>query len=322
MKVQPGYTRNYTPIAVNYQNREGKQNPSQNPSFGIGNPIVSFATFLEANGFLGEFLTVDTFGMAGPRTIQGYGRNSGELGHLNYRAGTEELIREVLSGPAYFFVPAGIVAAAAAIKGKCAKVATPVLNAFEPIMKKSMTGSNNAEAIKDNFIKNFMEEAFGSYKNERCEVNKIEKIIRNAVDGKKIKKKEVEKIQEHLTNLNKSNGKLLDKTNFVKLGSKEFPIKSLVSDIPNYLKDFTEKASKESSVGSTFIEKFHKRAKDLRNATNILGVAALAAFLVIIPRLYQVDRKKFPGLDGLDTENYDKRKEAKGAKSGGINENK
>lgn len=46
-----------------------KNDKQAQPSFGsAGNPFVGFATFIESNGFLGEFLSVDTFGMTAPRT--------------------------------------------------------------------------------------------------------------------------------------------------------------------------------------------------------------------------------------------------------------
>ena len=68
----------------------------------------------------------------------------------------------------------------------------------------------------------------------------------------------------------------------------------------NYLDDFAKKAEKTSDDKETFVNKFHKRAKELRYATNILAVGALSAFLCIIPKLYQTG-DKFPGVDGLNT---------------------
>ena len=83
MKLQSlNYTRQQN---VNTEHANSKK---KNPSF--GNPAVAFATFIENNGFLGEFLSIDTFGMMAPRTGQGYLRNRKELGHLNYKAGREE----------------------------------------------------------------------------------------------------------------------------------------------------------------------------------------------------------------------------------------
>ena len=68
----------------------------------------------------------------------------------------------------------------------------------------------------------------------------------------------------------------------------------------NYLDDFTKKAADTTESSNAVIEKFHKAAKNIRYATNILAFSALSAFLVIIPKLYQTG-KTFPGTDGLNT---------------------
>lgn len=295
MKVQPGYTRSYTEVSNSNNNNQRRTNPS------FGNaaaPLVSLATFIENNGFLGEFLTIDTFGMMGPRTIQGYTRNSKELGHPNYKAGREELVRELLSGPAYFFVPLGIISLAGILRGKCAKVNNFVLDSFKPIMKKLSTGLKDSKAVKNDFIDKLTAEAFKDYKNETPLIEKITDLLKKSANKEISVKKAAKEAQEHLTILNKANGKFLDNTSNIQIGEKPFNISSIFSDVSNYLDHFTSKAAKTSEPTETFIEKFHKKAKDLRNATNIMAVAALSAFLLIIPKLYQTD-KKFPGKDGL-----------------------
>ncbi len=285
-----------------------KNDKQAQPSFGsAGNPFVGFATFIESNGFLGEFLSVDTFGMTAPRTIQGYNRNKNELGHPNYKAGFEELVREALSGPAFFFVPAGVLAAAALIKGKTAKVTTPTLDSFKVIMQdasKHIKDLKNSKDIKETFLDTFTEHVFKGYENKRENISKIKNILSDVLDpDKKISKKIAKKdIEEALSSLNKANGKFIDDTSKIKIGEKELNISDLINDIPNYLDDFTNKSQKTSESTSNFIEKFHEKANMVRKTSNILAVAALSAFLVMIPKMYQTD-KKFPGLEGLDTSN-------------------
>lgn len=292
MKVQPVITRTQTEASNNDQRKK-------NPSFGsLSAPLVSFATFIENNGFLGEFLTIDTFGMMGPRTIQGYTRNKEELGHLNYKAGREELVRELLSGPAYFFVPLGIITLAAALRGKCAKVNNAVMERFKPLMEKFSGDIKNTAAVKENFVNKFSEEAFQGYTKETDHIEKITNLLKKVTKNEMTAKKAGKEAEVALTALNKANGKYLDNTSHIKLGDKSYNITSLFSDVSNYLDHFTKKASKTTDVKETFIDKFHKNAKDLRNAANILAITALSAFLLIIPKLYQTD-KKFPGKDGL-----------------------
>ena len=110
--------------------------------------------------------------------------------------------------------------------------------------------------------------------------------------------KEADKV---ITKLNKANGRFLDNASTIKVGDNaEFNIKDFFKDMSNYLDDFTNKAAKTDKPADEFIERFHKKAKDLRNITNIVSVAALSAFLMLIPKLYQTSNK-FPGKDGLNT---------------------
>lgn len=288
MKLQP----------VNYTNNKNINNNHKNkPSF--GNLGVGFATFIENNGFLGEFLTIDTVGMMTPRTVQGYGRNREELGHLNYKAGREELVRELLSGPAFFYVPLAMITLAGIIKGKSAKVTTDALKTFKEIMK-TTTADIKSDAIKKDFINKIAKDSFKGYDKEQGLVDKIVDLMtKNLEKGAKSKQLKKEAV-ETLTALNKANGKFIDNASHIKVGEKEFEISALMSDTKNYIDDFTQKAAKTNKDKLTFIEKFHKKAHDLRLATNILAVSALSAFLTIIPKLYQTD-KKFPGKDGLNT---------------------
>lgn len=300
-----------------YSSNSKKSNNNNNenkiqaqPSFGAaGNPLVAFATFIENNGFLGEFLTVDTVGMAAPRTIQGYNRNREELKHPNYKAGGEEFKRELLSGPAFFFVPAGVLAVAALIKGKVAKVAVPTLDSFKAIMQKASSGLNdfkNSKTIKEKFLDSFADTAFEGYE-KSDKISEIKEILSNLIDKKISNKKATKSAEDALTVLNKTNGKFVDNTSIVKLGGKEMDIAELIKDIPNYLEDFTNKAVKSTDSTTNFIEKFHKKANMIRRSTNIAAVTALSAFLLIIPAIYQKD-KKFPGLEGLDVNDASQKK--------------
>lgn len=291
-----------------------KLQKKQNPSF--GNAVVGLATFIENNGFLGEFLTIDTVGMMAPRTGQGYLRNRKELGHLNYKAGREELVRELLSGPAFFYVPLTALTIASALKGKSAKVDTKVLNGFKNIMKNTTVEMQNAVETKKNFVKTVINEAFKDYKNEKQLVNELSELMEKNATNKfkfvdKVKnlfRKDNEKIETAailkekatalVTKLNKANSKNLDNASVIEFGGQKYDTANLFGDMKNYLDDFTSKAAKSTQEKDTFIEKFHKKAQDLRYAANIFAVASLSAFLMIIPKLYQTG-DEFPGSDGL-----------------------
>ena len=66
MKVQSlNYTKPYRKDNINIENKKNNK-----PSF--GNILVGYSNFLENGGFIAEFLSVDTFGMMTPRTLQGF----------------------------------------------------------------------------------------------------------------------------------------------------------------------------------------------------------------------------------------------------------
>lgn len=295
MKLQP---INYTRLSNQNLTAEQENNKRKNnPSFGS---LAGLATFIETQGFMGEFLTNDLFGMMGPRVWQGYNRNKEELGHLNHKAGREEAVRELLSGPAYFYVPMAVMGTAAFLMGKAAKVGATALDSFKPIMKKTVSGLSGLKdkALKENFVNKLTEEAFGGYKNETGQIDKIKQTLIDFAN-KTISKKQAEKqANEAITLLNKANGKYLDHTDRLQIKGKEFSINNTLQDVKNYLTDFTNKAETATEHNREFINKFHQKAKNFRNAANILSMAALSAFLVIIPRLYKTG-DNFPGKDGL-----------------------
>lgn len=297
-------------INNNYQNKK-------TPSFGA-NPAVAFATFIEKNGFLGEFLAVDTTGMMGPRGIQGFLRNREELGHLNYKAGREELVRELLSGPAFFYVPIIVLSIASLLRGKAAKVDAKTLSEFKTVMKNTAVELKNTVSTKKNFVKTITKDAFKDFNHEKGLIDELSQLMEQNVTKKFsfkdsllniFRKKENKvtttgtlkaKATELITKINKANEKNLDNAGAISVNGKNVNIADLFDDMRNYLDDFTKKANNTTENTNTFIEKFHNAAKNIRYATNILAVSALSAFLVIIPKLYQTG-KTFPGTDGLNT---------------------
>lgn len=311
MKLQSlNYTRQQ-----NVNTEHNNRNKGKNPSF--GNLGVGLATFIENNGFLGEFLTIDTAGMMIPRTAQGYLRNSEDLGRLNYKAGREEAVRELLSGPAFFYVPLAVLTLSGLLRGKAAKVQAKVLDGFKPLMKNTAVELKNAAQTKANFVNTIVKDAFKGYTKETGLIDQIADLMNKNVTEKlsftdkvanMFKSKAEKKVtpsmlraqaDQLMIKLNKANGKFLDNASTIEVNGQKHNISNLFKDMSNYLDDFTQKAAKTNETSESFIDKFHKKAKDLRYTTNILAVGALSAFLCIIPKLYQTG-KEFPGTDGLE----------------------
>ena len=342
MKVQPSnYTRPYQKTNVSVENNDTRRN-NHKPSF--GNVLVGYSNFLENGGFIAEFLSVDTFGMMTPRTAQGFLRNHEKLGHLNYRAGREEAVRELLSGPAYYYVPLVILTGAGLLFGRTARVNSEVLKNLHKVMKNVSGDIKNAAEIKQNFVKKVMDDAFEGFTHGRENIDEIGNIFNEITAHRKSSvnlkewfnglfrkkgenefsfKKSAKKAEELLTSVNKANGKNLDNTTVIKVAGENYKLSHFMKDVSNYLDDFTAKAAKTTDDRETFIDKFHKKALTLKHTANILALAGLSAFLIIIPKLYKTG-ESFPGMEGLEAqpETTPDAKNIENAKKEAANENK
>ena len=82
---------------------------------GLGTLPVVVADALNNGGFITSFIAQDFFGMAGPRVLEGINRRpinpetGKKEGPYNWAFARREGIREVLSGPSAFIIPAGIL---------------------------------------------------------------------------------------------------------------------------------------------------------------------------------------------------------------------
>ena len=80
----------------------------------IGDLATGVFKFIDNSSFFVEFLIVDTISLILPRIWIGLNRDKEKLGHYNYKAGAEEAGRECLSGPSMNLIPMGILAAVCA----------------------------------------------------------------------------------------------------------------------------------------------------------------------------------------------------------------
>lgn len=70
--------------------------------------LADMMGFIERKGFFAEFMIVDFLSMIAPRILIGLNRDRKETHKLNYKAGAEEALRELLSGPSMFLIPLGV----------------------------------------------------------------------------------------------------------------------------------------------------------------------------------------------------------------------
>ena len=108
------FTNNKILLTGNYQDTTSFCN-----SEGIAHKVNKF---LSDGGLVKSFLILDTCGFILPRIFQALLRNRKEIGGLNWNAGTEEAIREFLSGPGILIIPLASILVARKCFGKAANI--------------------------------------------------------------------------------------------------------------------------------------------------------------------------------------------------------
>ncbi|MBR5554415.1 hypothetical protein IKU74_00220 [bacterium] len=138
-------------LGVNQQN---KPYTSVNPQFtGSFNPVVTVTDAIARGGFAAEFIAQDGIGMVAPRIWEGLNRGrprdeetGKKTGPYNWAFARREGIREILSGPSAFLIPAGILAVIKKYSGKANDVSINMINTLSENFVK--IADNNKEAIK------------------------------------------------------------------------------------------------------------------------------------------------------------------------------
>ncbi|MGD9579860.1 MAG: hypothetical protein AB7V50_00670 [Vampirovibrionia bacterium] len=102
-----GNNNNNSSPSNKYNNNYSNQSIATNDISFTGNPIIKGFSVIESNPVLALAL-LDLCGMIAPRTFIDINRNKEELGHLNWDAGRETLMREIFSSGVMFFGP-GVV---------------------------------------------------------------------------------------------------------------------------------------------------------------------------------------------------------------------
>ena len=308
-----------------------KRNPANNTSFkGIASKLGSLnqvaMSKLEKGGFFAEFVLLDLIGLVLPRVYQGFQRNKEELGHLNFQAGIEELLREAITGPSLFLIPIGILTGMGKALGKAVQINSNVMKKFtesfenvgESIAKSSDAKNQKAFAEKlfDNLYKKHPDVATAGLEAvaEKNKTNFVN-ILTNSLDktGDDLKKAAGE-FTETISTLNaslfpkKKNTLGVD----VILGDKKFGTSAadLFEDARKYMQDVVPsvkltiddaiKSGKEATIdiAKDAIKKITDIRANGRRLMCISGVTALAAFLTIIPKIYQRSKTN-PALAGL-----------------------
>jgi hypothetical protein len=277
---------------------------------------------IESGGFFAEFLVLDVLGMMGPRTIQAYLRNKDELGHLNHKAGREEAIREVLTGPSFFVVPLAFLALSNKLFGSATKVKVDVLNGLHDVAKDAVKNGSKHEERVHGFYKGIVNHLYGDADKHKdvteafvklhdASMNPQHKKPEKAVEKvmaffKKPEAENVSKAQKELRELLLAKNKLIGNDTTKGISSADYskikffgkdPIQgvgNIIEDCKNYAKD----VFKHIKDNPAKFEQIHKNKVIARSAITVTGIATLSGILYSIPILYK-QNKDFPGIDGL-----------------------
>ena len=319
---------------LNVTNAGIRRNPAKHTSFKgiastLGNLNQVAMSKLEKGGFFAEFVLLDLIGLVLPRVYQGFQRNKEELGHLNYQAGTEEFLREAITGPSLFIIPIGILTGLGKALGKAVQINSNVMKKFTKSFEN--VGEDIANSVVPQNQKVFAEKLFDDlYKNhpdvqakglvDVAEKNKKD-FVGLLTDSLNQKGKDLKKTSADFTELvSKINASLFPerKNTFavdILLDDKKFGTSAsdLFEDARKYMQDVIPsvkltiddavKNGKEATIDliKSSIEKITNVRANGRKLMCIGGTAALAAFLSIIPKIYQRSKAN-PALAGLVTE--------------------
>ncbi len=279
---------------VQYQTNLLADNKDQNVSFGgLGSALKNGSTklfkFIDNSSFFVEFLIIDTLSMVLPRVAVGLNRDKEQLGHLNYKAGAEELGREALSGPSMNLLPMATLAAVSAVK-PASKMETSTLKGLTENMKDVVANSSANTDMHKELAGKIFDNAFnGASKEDKNAFVELLGKVNSCKSRKEVKEasaKFVEKVAEINNKLATTSAPLNAKS--VKLGNGEINAAHLFEDFGAYSKDVIAKISKaDKSDAAQMLDKLAKNRGALKFGTALAAFFAVGGFLKQLPKLYQ-----------------------------------
>lgn len=319
---------------------KGAKKKSDNLNFGanfsVSNAIVTTMDTIERGGLAASFLIQDNLGTNVPRTITALNRNKEETGKLNYMNAAEVAIREFVTGPSLFIIPAVTMFLSKKLIGKAMDVPKSTIESLSDIFSNSIKNIDikslpDKNVAKQNFYKETFKnmirvstgESVENLDNIASDMAKklinIEKapkksflktLLAKKVDGSrqdlakeltddfiKIRKKYSTRSDENFLNARLNINNNKTSQHF---GSMLNYMNSLFDDAYNTLTKQSKKSNNKTI--EQIVNKFKINRSNLRFASNILTTLAIGAFCAYIPKLYTLSDKN-PALDGLIDEN-------------------
>lgn len=306
MKVQPNYTRHYTEVGQNQNNKPKKHNPA------FGNFVVATMDAVERGGLFASFAAQDLLGTCFPRTATAFYRNKDITGKYNYAEASEVSIREFVSSITMFLIPMGMMALIKKGIGKACDVPVNFIKGLGESMK-AVAGKDSGELKKsfynDTFSRMFKDSGIKEGKEKASEfAQKLVDLEAVQKTDKKAYKAGLNELAEEFALLRKSNSANHAENYFAttfKYAEKKTANTSFsrfVKHIQNYAHDAVTNIEKHKpqNVGE-FLEKFNTKRIGARFLSNAAMAAAVVGFYMYIPKLYTL-HKTNPALAGLEPE--------------------
>ncbi|MCR4881224.1 MAG: hypothetical protein K6A44_04650 [bacterium] len=300
----------------------------------VGTVNKNLMEHVEKGGFFAEFCIMDMCGMVLPRIYAGLHRNEKELGRLNYEAGAEEALREGITGPSMFLIPIGAVILAGRRLGKATAINSKLLSKFSDIFKNlgsqfaskenSTTCNAFASRIFDSFIANneaiqrpAVDAAIQPLNRLKIEfVQKLTSNVGTKMSGKD-SKAAISAFEDLIANINTSYFGSREYTLGLSTGKGKDAVhttaRDLYLDARKYMEDVIPSArlsfdaikAKGTEITKEIFENTVASITKIReNGRRLLclgGSAALAGFLCMIPKIYQLSKKN-PALNGMEND--------------------
>ncbi|MFA7657939.1 MAG: hypothetical protein WCY19_00735 [Candidatus Gastranaerophilaceae bacterium] len=326
------------PISAKVENKKGVQPALKDKNvsfrgFWPGTPIVGTMDAIDRGGVAASFLTQDVIGMWVPRIKAGLHRNEEETGQRNYRFAATEAIREVISGPSTFFIPAALLWVTRKYFGSANEVPVDYIKGL---------GDDFAEFAKNQDIPRLIKKGKLKEKYYRHAIKNMLKTSTNGgLDGVELDKKVLDYTKRilEIEHAHKKNffkrlfaikqedsredlfASLSD--DFVSLRKKHTPpnedvfttkfkteaqkplekgLNKFLHYLKNYSNDVTSSLAKKRGafeIGE-YIKNFNVKRMGSRFITNMTMIALTSSFFVFIPKLYKHKDGVNPGLNGLN----------------------
>lgn len=335
-----------TPVGKNQNQNKNNENVSFQ---GAGNAAVLLMDAIDRGGFAASFIVQDFLGMAAPRIGAGMYRNHDQTGQLNWDFAKKEGIREILSGPSTFIIPAAMMYGIKKVSGKANNVPVKFIDALGETFTKYATNNktkpnlaNLAETrqgVYTEYFKNILSTSTNSGLVGKELDATATSFAKRAIQAENAKSKGFWKTligkpvagssqdlrqglqDDFVAILKKHNGANGSKTSVRYTTEKGKKVSTSFKNMLDFMSDYTDDALKTvnrklNSVKDLNVEKFvkklNKRRAGTRFVSNLAMYSGIVAFYTIIPKIYNMATKgRDPGLDGLNTSNTGVNKQPK-----------